>query len=328
LLLLGASPSRADPKLFVVLDYRLDQTLGGCPNEATFTAMVEGQLGYDPFRSPAPLKVVASAGSRAEGLRGTIEWYDASGSRRGERQLSSEHTDCVAFARAMSFAVAVQIQLLAREAEGSASAPPAPTAAEASPPRSDAGTKPSQARPAARDVLEPAPHAHSDERAPWRFSIGAGPFVAFGMAPRAAPGGRLFAAGRVDWFALEFGAEATLPANYSLAGTAGFDEHVAFGSIAGCAITGRWSFCSVSKLGRYYVRGFGVDLPRDVSGGVMLTGARLMLGQELSGRWLGTLRLESLATLGTWDVTLNQRTVWTTPVVSLSLGVELGLLFL
>jgi hypothetical protein len=327
LLLLSASTSRASPKLFVVLEYRLDQALGGCPSETAFRAMVEGQLGYDPFRSPAALKVVASGRSREEGIGGSIEWYDSSGRPRGERQLSSVHTDCVAFARAMSFAVAVQIQLLAREAEGTAPAAPAPTAAESPHPR-DAGATRSNAPPAAGDVREPAPHARPEERAPWRFLIGGGPFVTLGMAPRAAPGARVFAAGRVDWFALELGAEATLPAHYSTNGPTGFDEHVALGSIAGCVIMARWSVCSVSKLGRVYVRGFGVEVPREPSGGVVLTGARLMLDHELSGRWLGALRLESLATLGPWDVTLNQRTVWTMPLASLALGIDIGLLLL
>jgi hypothetical protein len=138
----------------------------------------------------------------------------------------------------------------------------------------------------------------------------------------------MFAAGRVDWLALELGAEATLPGHYSTAGTAGFDAHVALGSIAGCATMAAWSVCSVSKVGRVYVRGFGVEVPREPSGGILLTGARLRLDHELSGRWLGALRLESLATLGPWDVTLNQRTVWTTPLVSVSLGIDLGLLFL
>jgi hypothetical protein len=43
--------------------------------------------------------------------------------------------------------------------------------------------------------------------------------------------------------------------------------------------------------------------------------------------WLGALRVEALVALVSWDVTLNQREVWKTPLFSVSVGGDLALLF-
>jgi hypothetical protein len=324
LLLLSSSVVRASEKLYVLLDYQTDATLDGCPGEATFRSMVSDQLGYDPFRSDAPLKVVARTRADAAGIRGSIEWYDAAGNPRGERELLSPDAPCTAHARALSFAVAVQIQLLAREAEDAASDTPRAKAADTVPAPRESPRAPSAtlARDAGRSDSSPL-----ETRPAWRFALGAGPFVTLGSSPQAAPGARLFAAARRGWFSLDAGAEATLPTSYSPAGTAGFEQHLALGSLAGCVVMQSWSACFVNKLGRVYVRGFGVDLPRDAAGVVALTGARLALGREFSGTWLAALRLEPLASVGSWDVTLSERTVWTTPLLSLSMGIDVALLF-
>ena len=96
----------AAPELFVDLQYQPDPDLAGCPSEEAFRAMIGEQLGYDPFRAGAEQKVVARARAAEHGLQGHVEWYDASGNPRGERELGSESTDCAALARAMSFAIA------------------------------------------------------------------------------------------------------------------------------------------------------------------------------------------------------------------------------
>lgn len=330
--MLVASVARAESELLVSLDYELDATHDSCPREHRFRSMVSEQLGYDPFRSAAPL-TIATRASRSPGgeLRGSIEWFDVSGARRGERQLSSDEGDCAALARAMSFAIAVQIQLLAQEAESAVAAPKASSGHETAQPPS-APSRPSPARQGVRDGRGPeaalgASEASRGEREPLIVLLGGGPFVALGMAPRAAPGVRAFAAARHDWFLLELGAEATAPASYSTSDTAGFDEHVALGSVAGCLVLGAWSICSVNKIGRVYVRGFGVELPREASGTMMLTGGRLTLSRELAGRWLAAPRVECLLPMGSWDVTLNRRRVWTTPGVSASLGIDLAWFF-
>jgi hypothetical protein len=325
LLLFQSSVGRASEKLFVRLDYRTDAALDGCPDEGTFRAMVSDQLGYDPFRADAPLKVVARTRADDTGIRGSIEWYDAAGRPRGERELVSRDAACAAHARTLSFAVAVQIQLLAREVEEAATEAPRSTVTPVAPtPPPGHSEAPSAARAQQARRSEPA---QLETRTPWRFGLGAGPFVALGSSPRVTPGARVFAAAERGWFALDVGAEATLPASYSMTESAGFDQHVALGGLAGCAVVRPWSACFVNKLGRVHVRGYGVDRPRDASGLVALSGARLALGHEFSRTWLAALRLEAVAALGSWDVNLSERTVWTTPPVSVFLGIDVAMLF-
>ena len=324
--MLVASAAEADPQLFVSLDYQLEAEHGSCPSEAAFRAMVSEQLGYDPFRSPSALTVVARARAAATGYRGSVEWYDAGGSPRGERQLTSDGADCAAFVRTMSFAIAVQIQLLAKAAgDATVAAKGAASGDEARSSPGAASAAPSAVR---HDTQRRALAPRADGSEPWQILAGAGLFAAFGIAPQATAGGRVFAAARHDWFSSELGAEVTLPASYSTGGTAsGFEQHVLVGSAALCLAWREWAACSVSKAGRVYVRGFGVDLPRAPSGTIALTGLRLALHRELGAPWVAAVRLETLASLGAWDVTLNRRTVWTTPAVSLSLGADLAWLF-
>jgi hypothetical protein len=324
---LGSRVVRADPRLFVDLDYQPDAELAGCPSDSTFRAMIRDELGYDPFHAGAEQKVVARARAAEHGLDGFVEWYDASGTRRGERELRSETTDCAALARAMSFAIAVQIQLLSRQTETPMDVPSTERA-------DDGPTGATGASPAPVPSVSHPPDAHrgtsertSEDLAPWQFMLGAGPTLAFGLAPRTALEGRVFGGARRGRLAIELGAEASLPSRYAMASGGGFEQHILAGSAAGCAFFGRFSGCIVSKLGRLYVRGFGVDLPNSASGTLAQIGPRVSLTEGFGDRWLGALRVEALATLLSWEVTLNQREVWKTPLFSLSVGGDVALLF-
>jgi hypothetical protein len=90
---------------------------------------------------------------------------------------------------------------------------------------------------------------------------------------------------------------------------------------------GRLSGCLVSKVGRLHVRGFGVDVPKADSGTLWQLGPRLTLSEGFGGPWYGSLRVEALASLHTWEVTLNAEEVWKTPFFALSVGGDLGLAF-
>ena len=316
-----ASPVAGAPaRLFIDLEYQTDPGLAECPSEVAFRTMISEQIGYDPFRADSQQRVVARALATEHGIRGFVEWYDAAGNPRGQRELDSEQADCPAFARAMSFAIAVQIQLLAQEAEAAAEPPQAPDEAAAPAP-------PAEAPGRERDRRRASPGRSTEADAPWQLLVGAGPGLAFGLAPRTAVEGRVFAALRHGWLAAELGAEASLPARYATAPGEGFEQRVALGSLAGCALWEALSGCVVSKLGVIEVHGFGVDAPRSPSGVAAQIGPRLGLGQVFSDRFLAGVRLELLATLVSWEVTLNQREVWETPAVSLSAGAELGALF-
>jgi hypothetical protein len=322
-----APPARAEARVFVELDYRMDATLSECPSDASFRVMVEDQLGYDPFRAGSAHRVVARAQPDGVGIKGLVEWRDASGAPRGERELSTERVDCREFARVMSFTIAVQIQLLAESIEQSAVAgsSPAQKGASSSTPLARPRTPPVDG---VSDTGNPSqPDAAAGEEARRQFMLGAGPALGFGFARRTALGGRVFARMRRSQLAVELGAEASLPSRQTLPDGNGFDQHMVAGSLAGCAFIRSLAGCVLTKWGSLQVRGFGVDLPRESSGLVGLAGLRLMLSEHLATRWVGALRVEGLATLAPWRVSLNQRQIWVTPTLSLSLGADLGAVF-
>jgi hypothetical protein len=319
---LAATTARAEPRLFVELTYETDSALDTCPTEAGFVALISDELRYDPFRSPAQYKVVARAQAAGQGMRGLVEWYDAAGERRGARELHDEGNDCGSLARALSFAIAVQIQLLAKEQEAAAKPTedqPAPaktgvTAPTPPPPRPDDDTLRERGE---HPTLAPAR---------WQFLLGVGPAVGVGLAPRAVVLGRAFATVRREVLALELGAEASLPSRHTREPGKGFEQRLALGTLAGCVYIDVVSGCAVTKVGRLDVTGFGVDVPRSPAGVVAQLGPRVALSGLMSGRWLGALYVEALATLVAWEITLNEREVWKTPSLSLSMGGDLAVL--
>lgn len=319
--LLAARSAHAEPNLVVDLDYRMDPALSECPSETQFRAMIVAQLGYDPFRAGSAYTVVARAHAEQQTIQGFIEWHDAAGAARGRRELGSENTDCAAFARSMSFAIAVQIQLFGEESERSSSAAPqAPERSAAAPPAA-AAPRPELARAAT-----PAISVES-EAARWWFAAGAGPALGIGIAPEPAFEGRIFAALGHGGAVVELGAEASAPARHETASREGFEQQVTFGSVAACALWRAFSGCLVNKWGRLQVRGFGVDVPRGPAGMLVQLGPRIALSEVVGNRWVGSLRVEALVTLAPWRVTLDQSEVWKTPLFSLALGADLGVVF-
>jgi hypothetical protein len=318
LVALGERTARAESRLFVSLDYATDAALGGCPEDAAFRSMIANQLGYEPFQAGSTQRVVTRTRAAGEGIVGTIEWYDAAGAQRGERELHSERADCAAFARTLAFAVAVQIQLLAEDEKP-------PTANVETTPEASAPKKP-PASTTRDDGTSPTTAPPVKDATPWRFFGGVGVSGNWGILPGLVPAGRLFTGVRHGLFGIELGGEASLPGQYVNDSRNGFDHHAAFGTLAGCGFPGPFSACVVGKVGRLRVRGVGVDVPRSQAGAAALLGARLSLNPEL-GPFAGALRLEVLAPLVSWGVRLNGGEVFRTSPVAVALGADVGAFF-
>ena len=313
------------------LDYRTDAALEGCPSEAEFRAQIQSQLGYDPFRADSAQKVVARAAADGNDIKGFVRWYDASGTPRGERELTSAGKNCPAFARAMSFAIAVQIQLLYEHEEAKASTEEASEPKAKTEPASPTPTPGSKAEPAPGSKAEPAPGSNAEPagaQAPhWLFMVGAGPGARFGVSPRAAAEGRVFAAIRRGRFAAELGADASLPSRNQASEGAGFEQNLLGGSLAGCGFVWPFSGCLVNRYARVAVRGFGVDVPHSSSTLVVQLGPRLALNGSFARGWMGALRIDALVALSRWRVTLREQEVWDAPALSLSIGADLMAVF-
>jgi hypothetical protein len=89
----------------------------GCLDAAEFKASVISRLGYDPFAEGASARVVVRIRPAGTPVAGSIAWSDVDGKATGEQGFPSSSRDCLHLSRAMAFALAVQIELLATRAE-------------------------------------------------------------------------------------------------------------------------------------------------------------------------------------------------------------------
>src|SRR3954466_327847 len=115
--------STEDQSLNVDLEY---EGLAKCPDAAEFKNIVARRLGYDPFRSGARDRVLVFITPREPTIAGRIEWRDHDGKWTGDHTFPSRSNDCGELVRAMGFALALQIDLLAaaRSAESPTEAAP------------------------------------------------------------------------------------------------------------------------------------------------------------------------------------------------------------
>ncbi|HEY4185666.1 MAG TPA: hypothetical protein VGP07_11390, partial [Polyangia bacterium] len=97
-------------QLATKLDY---SAAPGCPGAREFEAVVSERLGYNPFLIDATGRIIVRIDPLGKTLEGRLEWRDATGGWLGEQKLPSRTGDCTELARAMGFALAVQLQMMA-----------------------------------------------------------------------------------------------------------------------------------------------------------------------------------------------------------------------
>jgi hypothetical protein len=320
-----ATTARAAPRTFVALQYETAPDSSDCPDAGDFQRAVKRQLGYDPFRSAAERHVDVKLAQNDTGFDGWIKWSDAHGRWVGDRRLSSQLRECGEIAANVAFAVAVQIQLLTALAPESPdpSAPSTATATSASATsKSDASTI---APPPPKDTaLAPGGESPVPRRARFRLSAGIGPFMALGIAPHVAWGGRLFVSGRINPFSLELSVDGALPASQSQPDGSSFSvDHITAGAAA-CGHVQAFAGCLTATLGRLHASGSGVDVSLSPSGLLAQVGARLAATHDFSERFFAGARVDGLVMLSPWTVTLNDQNAWTTPRVGAVIGLDFG----
>jgi hypothetical protein len=150
LVALPSSGRAAEADFFVVLHFGVDAEARGCPDETEFRRSVAHRLGYDPFREEAAIIVRVRVGGTASAVDGHVDWRKTNGTIMGERQFVAKDANCAKLLTEMSFAVALQIELLhpktpaaagpAARGGGAASGPAPSAATVAAPP--PAGSSP------------------------------------------------------------------------------------------------------------------------------------------------------------------------------------------
>jgi hypothetical protein len=344
----------AAPQAFAVaLEYHAPPS-GECPGAEDFRASVARQLGFDAFRPRADRRVAVEISRNESGFASWIKWSDARGQWVGDRRLSSRSSECGEIAANTAFAVAVQIQLLAALApanpeegaqksspptsttnggapgagatsnagatDANATAPPASSVAPPSkPPATSADTKPEATPPPAR---RPAASG-----ARFRLSAGLGPSISLGLAPHPTGTGRIFVSGRLERVSLELAVDAALPAKRAEADGSGFTLYRFAAGLAGCGHLDPFAGCLTATFGRVEAHGFGLDEPASPAGWFTQLGARIAARHDFGDRFFAGVRADGLLMLSTWSVTLDGRTVWTTPRVGALIGADLGVNF-
>ena len=326
LLAQAAGRDEAGP-LVVALEYG---AAADCPDASDFKAIVIGRLGYDAFREGVPDRVFVQITPQGPAYEGRIEWRDAEGRWAGDRSFPSRSADCRDLARAMAFALALQIQLSARaSAPPDSGAPPAESARAAEtaapPPAPPAITPPSNEQPGvpAPTQVEEAPDRHPRPA----LAIGVGALLGFGVSSSPVPFGRLF--GSITWprWSLELAAELGWPSTVRRADGAGFSHQELLLGLAGCGSLAPWSACLVAKGGAIRIQGKDIDAPASPTGPLVETGLRLAVMQPLGRRLYVSAQAEGLLLVTRWRVTLDDNLVWTSPRFAGTIALDLGMRF-
>jgi hypothetical protein len=304
--------------LTVTLEYASSP---GCPDAADFKAVVIARLGYDPFTDGASDHVLVDIQRRGSAIDGHIEWRDFSGRWTGDQSFPSVSTDCPRLVRAMGFALAVQIQLLAKanapsgvDADAPAARPAAPEApAVVAPP-------PAPERPAVVSVAAEAPRS-TPAAAPPVFAMGAGPSVGLGMSSGPVLLGRVFGALAWQHISIELAGMAGLPATTRRADGAGFSQQHLLGSLAACAAVTRWNGCLLANAGVVRMNG-EIDRPASATVPIVEVGLRAGLTQRLGRTVSLAAHADGLVNVTRWTGRLDQVPVWTAPRFAAALGVD------
>jgi hypothetical protein len=299
-----AARATAAPSSGVLLEYQADPKLSDCPGAPELSRAVVEQLGYDPFvdAAQADYRVKASIERTQNGTAARIDWQNRRGESEGERLLTSAESDCDEIAHALSFAVAVQIQLRAVAAPVPP-APPVPQVDRAPPP-----SKPAESQQPKRMLV----------------LVGGGALLEHGLVPGWSEGLQVFGAVVARRFSFELSTEATFPTELMLADGSGFSARQLSVKLAPCVNASLSSWCAVGMLGQLHVRGVGLDRVQSPSSLVGGVGARFQLLWPALP-WLGTmLHLEALVPLTPRDVLVNRQSAWSMAPVLLSAGLDVA----
>jgi hypothetical protein len=306
-----------------------------CPSSDDFRGAVIGRLGFDPFSQEAALHVLATISTSERPLEGRLEWRDAEGNWAGDQTFRAHNDDCAELARTMGLALAVQIHLLEageplegsnpRTADGKVSA----SATGASATDAPAAAVPPAATSNAKVSDEPAPSGSdaSASSTPWSFAIGGGGALGLGMSPGPTMLGRVFGTLAYGFLSFELGGELSTETSEERPDGAGFTQRAVLASAAVCGSQGPVSLCAVGKGGVLKVAGQQIDVPASSDSAAFQAGLRLAVRERIGRSAFLGQRLEGLANLTRWTVTLDQIPVWTAPPVAGTLGIDVGVIF-
>ncbi len=289
-----AGPAFAQAPRKVRFEYARQDGATACPDLATVQAGVAARLGYEPFDDLADDLVRATIHSSGHGLEARIEMADAKGGPKAERRLVSFQRDCAELASAVELAVSIAIDPFRR------------------------------AQPAVRLTDQPA--SPSKPGRPLSGRAEAGIVGGLGTAPSRTIGVAAGAAIRGGDLSLGIEGRADLPASTSLrVGEASASLLVA--SLVPCAHFRMVATCALATAGALRAAGHGLVDARKVTLPYVALGARLAVAIPLTTRLSVALHGDLTTPLTETQLQVDGATVWTSPILSLALGIGVAATF-
>jgi hypothetical protein len=303
----------------VRLEYLREATAASCPTQEALRASLSARLGRDLVDDSAPELLRIRVLREAERWRGTIEWFGASGKRKGLRELSSERADCQELTQALELAIALVIDppsFPKPEAARPSSAPLLPPPIPPSPPAPAQSVQvpPSASGPTAQ-VPSVAPRSRTAS-----VTLGLGTRASWRLLPQTALGLHVEGGLRFEHLSVSLDATAWLPRTAPVADVRIRSMLVAAGARA-CVHLGPFGACPQLSAGRMWCEGVGLENARTARAPWLAPGARLF------AEWSSpapSLRLQVLAE-GQLILTRNRFLagdveLWQSPLLGGSLG--------
>ncbi len=329
LLLLAWAPAlRAQERPAVSLAVDRADGATSCPATDAISDAVRTRLGFDPFRSDAPLRIRVSFARHRRELTAEVR-SEGTGASLRPRTLRSRQRDCAALSTSVVLSLVLALDTLT-------AAPPPPRSVEPPPPEA-----PPEPPPAAIAVVAPAPAPVAPSPTPpalppppppprpmpdrWSARVGLDAMLAINLSPDAAWGLSLGASLVRRHYVLGLDVRAFLPTR----------ERQSFGTVdvlpllVGLTAAYRFGDLSVGALvlaGALVSEGDEVFIAYREPTPHVRAGARVAWSAPLAGprRWRVAAAVHFAMTPTT--LFIDDQTAWETPLVAatLALGVELA----
>ncbi|MBK7864175.1 MAG: hypothetical protein IPJ65_37385 [Archangiaceae bacterium] len=299
----------------VRMEYQRGGGAEACPDEQSLRDRVTARLGYDPFRAAAPLHLRLSiARAAAAGLVGRLEVLGAAGETLRQREISSEKTDCVEIAEALTLATSLAIDPFSvnrpRPAEPERVAP--------SPPQ------PAPVAPALAPVPPPAPVEDRHLALTPEVSVGVG--LAFGLEPQVSVGFLAGARLKISRFSIGLEGRLGLPSQVTFQ-AASVSSSLLFASVLPCFHLGPLAGCALLSGGALRVSSRGLENAEPKTTPFLAAGARLELSLPVESRFFGRLTADLLGPLIRTSFVVDGQIKWSSPPVGGAVALVGGVRF-
>lgn len=322
LVALALAQDGAPPPARVHLRHVRGEGAASCPDQAWLEGNVAARLGASPFVPRAPLLVTTRLDCDAHGCRATLEvrHLDVPGDRPRRRTLAAADCREAAESLALSLALVIDPQHLARpRPDDVGPTPPAPVSAPPPPAPAPLPPAPTPLPPPPRP-----PASAPTPPVPVFFALEAGALGSLGLSPGPSAGARLAVGFRRGWFGLSLEGRADLPRALAVDGGS-VDSAVLLGTLLPCFRHGGFGVCLTASLGALQVTG-QLGQGNRASSLLALVGARASWEYRFLP-WLGVIVHAGVAGVVTRVTVLaNQQPAWVTSYLTPDVGAGVLLL--